>query len=194
MKISAGQIYPLALLGALAALTFWLQATVEGASSTVERVVRHEPDARGRNIEILRFDETGFLKYRLSAPSMVHFPDDDSSELESPHLIAYRPDAPQVTLQADHSRVSSQGETAFLWDNVVITRAATTDRPEMIARMPYLTVQPELGYAFTDSPVEMTMGTSWATGVGARLDQKASTFELQSKVRAFYARPSRATP
>lgn len=194
MKFSAGQIFPLTLLAALAALTFWLQATVEDASQGVERVVRHEPDSQADQIEILRFDETGFLKYRLRAPHLVHYPDDDSSEVRSPHLTAYRPNAPEMTLRSDFSRVSAGGETVYLWDNVVLTRAANRDRPELVARMPNLTAQPDLGFAFTDSPVEITMGQSWATGVGARIDQNAATFELQSQVRALYARPSRAKP
>lgn len=59
--------------------------------------------------------------------------------------------------------------------------------------MPDLTAQPDAGFAFTNSPVEITQGQSWMTGVGARIDNNNATFELQSQVKGQYIRP-RATP
>ena len=73
------------------------------------------------------------------------------------------------------------------------TRAATPERPEMLARSPDLTVQTEAGFAFTNSPVEITQGQSWITGVGAEIDNNKSTFVLQSQVKGQYIRP-KATP
>jgi lipopolysaccharide export system protein LptC len=63
----------------------------------------------------------------------------------------------------------------------------------MLARSPDLTVQTEAGFAFTNSPVEITQGQSWITGVGAEIDNNKSTFVLQSQVKGQYIRP-KATP
>jgi lipopolysaccharide export system protein LptC len=67
------------------------------------------------------------------------------------------------------------------------------DRPEMVARMPDLTAEPDAGIAFTSSPVEITQGQSWVKGVGAHLDNNTSTLILQSQVRGLLIRP-RAAP
>ena len=56
----------------------------------------------------------------------------------------------------------------------------------MVARMPDLTAQPDAGFAFTNSPVEITQGQSWMTGVGAQIDNNNSTFVLQSQVTGLY--------
>jgi lipopolysaccharide export system protein LptC len=48
--------------------------------------------------------------------------------------------------------------------------------------MPDLTVQPDAGTAFTNSPVEITEDRSWVKGVGMQVDNNASTFVLQSQV------------
>ena len=120
---------------------------------------------------------------------MVHYPDDDSAELKDPLLTAFREAAPPVTLASRRARVTSKGETVYLWDDVVATRAATHERPAMIARMPDLTAQPEAGTAFTNSPVVVTEGASWLKGVGADLDHNASTLVLRSQVRGMYIRP-----
>ena len=193
MKHWPSQLFPIVLLALLAGLTFWLQKTIGGEDVKNDGKLRHDPDAIAENFVIRRFDETGHIKYRLTGPYLVHFPDDDSSELTSPVLISYRPDSPPVTISAKQAKATSKGDTVYMWDDVVITRAATPERPEMIARMPDLTTQPNAGFAFTSSPVEVTQGQSWVKGVGAHLDNNTAILVLQSQVTGLYIRP-RVTP
>ena len=190
MKHWPSQLFPIILLSVLAGLTFWLQRTVDQGDTPRDRTPRHEIDSKAENFVARRFDENGILKYQLAGPTMVHYPDDDSAELQNPLLTAFRDTAPPVTLTARNARVSSKGETVYLWEDVVATRAATPERPAMIARMPDLIAQPEAGTAFTNSPVEITQGQSWVTGVGAQIDNNKSTFVLQSQVKGQYIRPS----
>ncbi len=189
MKYWPSQIFPIAVLAVLAALTFWLQRTVETEEIRSNGKLRHDPDTIAENFEVRRLDQNGQVKYRLTAPYMTHFPDDDTSLLKSPKLIAYRPDAPPLTLLGDNAKVTSKGETVYLWDNVSVTRAATPERLEMVARMPDLTIQPDAGTAFSNSQVVITQGESWIKGVGAQLDNNTSTFILQSQVTGLYIRP-----
>ena len=155
--------------------------------------MRHDPDAIAENFIVKRFDETGQLKYRLTAPYLVHFPDDDSTEIRSPVLISYPPKAPTVTITAKHAKSTAKAETIYLSEDVTITRAAASGRPELVARMPDLTTQPDAGFAFTKSPVEVTQGQSWVKGVGAHFDNNTSILILQSQVTGLYIRP-RAKP
>ena len=189
MKHWPSQLFPIIILSVLAGLTFWLQSAIEPGNDKHDGKFRHDPDGIAENYTVRRFDESGQVKYRLTGPHMVHYPDDDSSELQSPTLVSYRPDAPQVTITSKFAKVTSKGEVAYLWDDVRITRAAAADQPELIARTPDLTVQTEAGFAFTNSPVEITQGESWVTGVGAQIDNNKSTFVLQSQVKGQYIRP-----
>ena len=189
MKNWSSQLFPVVLLAILAAMSFWLQRAVEPENSPTDGKLRHEPDAFAENSTIRGFDLEGNPKFRLSAPSLIHFPDDDSTDARFPVLVSYRPASPDVTVSADNGKVSSRGETIFLWDNVRVLRAATPEQPELLARMPDLTALPEAGTAFTNSPVEITQGQSWLKGVGARLDTQAATFVLQSQVTGSYFRP-----
>lgn len=189
MKHWPSQLFPIILLGALAALTFWLQKVATPEATAVDKIVRHEIDAVAENFVARRFDIDGQIKYKLTAPSMVHFADDDSSELRAPVLLTYRKNAPPVTLAAHHARVTAKGETVHLWEEVIAIRPPIEHRPALVARMPDLTAYPNAGTATTDSPVEITEGRSWLTGVGADLDHNASTFVLRSQVRGAYLRP-----
>ena len=193
MKHWPSQLFPIVILALLAGLTFWLQSRVATDVTKHDGKLRHDPDAIAENFVARRFDQTGQLKYRLSAPYLVHYPDDDTSEITAPVLVSYRPNTPPVTVTADHAKLTAGGEIAYLRDNVRLSRAATATRPELVARSPDLTVETEAGVAHTTSKVEITQGQSWVTGVGAHIDHNASTFVLQSQVKGQYIRP-RATP
>lgn len=188
MKNWPSHLFPLILLGLLAGLSFWLQKTVDRDDTPQSKALRHDPDATVENLSVRRFDENGRVKYRLIAPFMMHFADDDSSELQSPTLVTYRPDAPPVIISGRHARITAKGEVIYLWDDVVVNRAATPERPAMTGRMPDLLVEPKLGTAFTNSPVEITQERSWIKGVGMQIDNNTSTFVLQSQVTGLYFR------
>ena len=98
-----------------------------------------------------------------------------------------------IMQNTENAKVTAKGEVAYLWDNVRVSRDATDRHPELLARSPDLTINTETGIAFTGSPVEITQGQSWLTGVGVHIDNNASTFVLQSQVKGRYIRP-RATP
>jgi len=193
MKHWPSQLFPIIILSVLAGLTFWLQSATEPGNNKHDGKLRHDPDGIAENYVVRRFDEAGQVKYRLSGPYMVHYPDDDTSELKSPTLVSYRPSAPQISITSNFARVTAKGEVAYLWDDVRVTRAATAEQPELLARSPDLTVNTDAGTAFTNSPVEITQGQSWVTGVGAQIDNNKSTFVLQSQVKGQYIRP-RSTP
>ncbi|MDD2884624.1 MAG: LPS export ABC transporter periplasmic protein LptC [Dechloromonas sp.] len=188
MKHWPSQVFPLTLLALLAGLTFWLQSTIDPDLPPSDSKARHDPDAIAENFVVRRFDEQGLLRYRLTAPYMAHFPDNDSSTIRQPRLQAFRPGAPTLTLQADEADVSGKGETVQLHRNVLLTRAGQAGGPPLIARMPELTLYPEQGLAHTRSPVHITQGASWLKGVGMQVDQKASSFVLLSDVQGAYLR------
>lgn len=189
MKQWSGQIFPIILLSLLAALSFWLERMVDIPDPRRDGKTRHDPDAIIENFHVRRMDVDGTLKYRLTAPHLMHFADDDSSLLRAPLLTYYRPDAPDMTLSGKNAYSSAKGEVILLWDDVVATRAPTPEKAAMVARMPFLTIEPEAGTAFTDSPVEITQGPSWAKGVGMTLDNNTSIMVLQSQVTGLYYPP-----
>jgi len=182
MKSASGQLFAIGLLALLAALSFWLAETVNVDGQADDGKKRHDPDAIAENFTMRQFDETGRVKYRLTSPYLKHFADDDSSELKSPTLINFRLDAPPLTLSGNNARVTSKGEVIYLWDDVRALRAATPERPEMVATMPDLTIEPNAGLAHTKSPVEVHEADSWVKGVGMNLDNNTSTLVLQSQV------------
>lgn len=176
------QIFPLILIGFLAALSFWLERIVDIPESRHDGKLRHDPDAIVENFMVRRFNSDGFLQSRLQAPHMVHFPDDDSSLIQKPIFTYYRPQLPETVITGNQARVTEKGDKIYIWDNVIATRAATATRAKMIARTPDLTIRPNDGTGTTDSPVDITQGSSWMKGIGMDIDNDTSIFILRSQV------------
>jgi lipopolysaccharide export system protein LptC len=193
MKSWSGQLFPIILLGLLAGLSFWLQTAVDREDPPQEAKTPHQLDASAENFSILRLDENGRLKYRLIAPYMEHFPDDNASLITYPTIVNYRPEAEPVVLSSQHAKISGEGDVIYLWDGVIAHRGKTEKSSAMVASMPDLTIQTEEGFAFTHSPVEISQGNSWMKGTGLHIDNNTSTLVLQSQVSGYYFR-SKATP
>ncbi|MDR0997007.1 MAG: LPS export ABC transporter periplasmic protein LptC [Zoogloeaceae bacterium] len=192
MRIDSGNLFSLVTLGLLAGLSFWLASIVE-VSLIPEDKQRHDPDIYATDFNVDRYDAEGALRYRLTAPKMRHYPDDDSSEIDDPFLENFRADAPKVEMRAKLAVVTENGKHVEMKDDVRLVREAYGTSPELVATTSALTVLPDEGRAFNDMPVRITQGASWLTGVGIAVNDKTKQFALssthQSRVRGEYSKP-----
>ena len=186
LKHHSGQLFPIALLALLAALTYWLDVRLALKAERPDWRQEHRPDTIVDDFEIRRLNAEGVLQYRVKAPHLVHYPDDDSAEVTTPHITLYRPSGAPLTLLGQMAHVSAKGERVFFPGQVDIDRAASPDNQALTARTTDLTVLPEEGLASTDQHVFMTLGASELQGIGARIDNKAQTFELLANVTGRY--------
>lgn len=186
LKHHSGQLFPIALLALVAALTYWLDVRLAPKAERPDWRQEHRPDTIVEDFEIRRLNAEGVLQYRLKAPHLVHYPDDDSAEVTTPHITLYRPSGAPLSLLGQMAHVSAKGEKVFFPGQVDIDRAASPDNQALTARTTDLTVLPEEGLASTDQHVFMTLGASELQGIGARIDNKAQTFDLLANVTGRY--------
>ncbi len=182
MKIRVANLLPLLLVLLLAALTLWLRIAVEGPGARGNGHYRHDPDAVVENFKLTRLDERGVPQHVLSAAKMIHFADDDATELESPQLRRHGK-GPQVTITAKRGTVTRDGDEAHFRDDVVVVRAAAADRDELRVRTDYLHILAKQNIARTDRPVSMVEGRSAFSGIGMEFDDNARQLTLHSRVR-----------
>lgn len=184
MKRWGSALFPLSLLLALAALTFWLRYATELPESRNDGKDRHDPDFIISDSVLRKLDSSGRLQYTLNAIDIRHYPDDDSTEMIKPHLVYLYPTRPTLTIAAEHGHSNKDNQQVDLTGNVQINRAATAKDEEMIGYSPDLTVFPDEEKAFTKSPVLITKGKSWVKGVGLQVDSRAQTYVLESQAFA----------
>lgn len=178
---------PLALLGGLAALTWWLDAQVSPPGPPRDGNMRHDPDLVAEGVRAVEIDKDGKPVQTLAAERARHYPDDGTVEFDAPRFVMTEPDKPKFTVQAERARVSGDRENAYFEGRVRATREAETggDDPAgpITLTTEFLHVIPRQDRAQTDQPVtiEETRGIIHATGLV--LDNRSKTLDLRSKVR-----------
>jgi len=115
---------PVLLLGALAALTYWLDAQVTTPTARRDGSTRHDPDLFLQDFKAITFDAKGNPHETLSAARAEHFPDDESAELTKPRLSLADPGRPTLTVTADHGRIDGDRNSGDFSGNVRVERAA----------------------------------------------------------------------
>ncbi|MCU0895916.1 MAG: LPS export ABC transporter periplasmic protein LptC [Burkholderiales bacterium] len=191
MKTRASTYFPIVLMLLLAGVTWWLERVVELAEPQTPGKSRHDPDAIVERFTVTRFGPEGKVSSTLEAARMVHFPDDETTELDAPRVVQLPKDAPPVRIRADRGTVSKDGDEVHMHDNVVVTRDATPDRPELRVTTTYLHVWPKDEVARTPEPVTITEGESRLAGVGMEVRAKSREFELHSRVKGTFAQSSK---
>lgn len=76
--------YPISLLLMLAALTWWLERTVELGAAGVQKRDLKGADFRVENFSAMQSGPDGLPRHTLTARKMLHYPDDDSTHLADP--------------------------------------------------------------------------------------------------------------
>lgn len=133
---------PLAILLLLAALSFWIERSVQVTGSG-DPASQADPEGIMENFDALRTDPTGKPHYRLSAKKLKHYSGSKRTELESPHFVQLDVEAGEVSAAANQATVSSDGNEVELLGNVVVERAARPGQSVMTLRTERLLVYPE---------------------------------------------------
>jgi lipopolysaccharide export system protein LptC len=183
-----GAWFPVVLLALMAALTIWLDRQVQPPEGTADGKTRHDPDYIVDNLSATRVGPDGTPRYTLSTRHMMHFPDDDTTHLETPRLVSYRGSAAAVTMSSKTALLSSNGENAYLIDDVRLVRTAVEGKSELVMRTSWLQVIPDDDIAKTDRPVEISDANTLITSVGLEFNNSTRILKLLSNVRGTYAK------
>ena len=183
-------VFPLMLLSILALLTFWINHVVQPSKAKLDGSSRHDADYIMSNFVTTQTDVNGDLRYKLAALEMMHFPDDDTTNLQRPRYTQFAIGKAYTQAEGLRGYVSSDGEEVQLVDNVKITRQAFAEKGEMTVETEYLNIRPNDELVSTKSPVVIRQAPKtviYATGM--IYEKKTRTVTLLHKVRAHYENP-----
>jgi lipopolysaccharide export system protein LptC len=186
LKLSTTRLFPLLLMLSLAALTFWLERTVREEEGAHPSLRRHDPDYIVDNLKHTKFNALGAVESTLAAVKMLHYPDDDSTDLIAPRLVQTKTDEPRVTVTADRGSVSEDGEEIFLYDNVLLVRDGGADRGETRMRTSFLHVARGRSVVSTDREVVITEDDRVLSGRGMEYHNNSQEMFLRENVRGRY--------
>ena len=183
MKLPTTRMFPLLLMLALALLTFWLEQTVREEEGVHPSLRRHDADYFAEKMLVTRYDVDGGVVSTLAAAKMIHYPDDDSTELIAPRMVQSKPNEPRVTVTAARGALSRDGEEIFLFDEVLLVRDAARDRPETTVRTSFLHVVRAKSMVLTDREVVISEEGRVLQGRGMEYNNDTREFHLRDRVR-----------
>ena len=180
---------PVLLLGGLAALTYWLDAQVQGPPDRRDGSSRHEPDVFLENFRATTFDADGRPRETLAAQRAEHFPDDDSAEVTQPQLTLTETGRPTVTVVSRKARLTGDRENGFFEGAVKVHREGEQAGPgnehpagPVTLTTEFLHVVPKEYKVDSDQAVTIEEPRGIIRGRGFAFDNKAKTVKLHANV------------
>ncbi|MFA4970224.1 MAG: LPS export ABC transporter periplasmic protein LptC [Sulfuritalea sp.] len=191
MKDRTASLFPLVMLLLLAALTLWLNRVIQ--ADTPRGPQRHDPDYWVERFEVRRFDIDGKLQHTLVAARLLHYPDDDTTVVTTPHITYHQQPPSEVSARTGY--IGRDGKQVDLVDEVrVIRHGATGDSPPTVLETRTLKVFPDDERGTTNDPVVITQGKSVMRGTGLDIDNRSGITVLRGRVTGTLHRNRTETP
>lgn len=185
LRLSTTRVFPLALMLSLALLTLWLEHAAH-VEEKPQALRRHDPDYIVTNFTTTTYDSKGEPVTVLAAARMVHFPDDDSTDLVAPRVLEAKPQQPRVTMRADRGTLSQEGDEIFLYDNVVLVRQADAEEPEGRMTTSFLHILRDRALVVTDREVHFEEPGRSLSGRGMEYHTDTRQLTLAADVRGVF--------
>lgn len=180
--------FPLALALILGGLSAWLERI---STVVVEEVKLNptEPQYSMAGIDGRRFDVSGSLKEQLTAHFAWQLPDKKDVFFSEPMLQLFNGNQAQYGVVSATARYELESKTVYFDKDVVLTKAADSERPDAQVKTAHLQVNTETEIAQTSAPVEYRYGLSNGTANGLVYDNKNGQLNLPERVKALIYDP-----
>ncbi|WP_186110956.1 LPS export ABC transporter periplasmic protein LptC [Burkholderia gladioli] len=188
-RLHLSSLLPILALAALAGVTYWLlQATLPPPGEAVARPKTHSPDYFADNFSVTELDQSGATQYRLTAAKLIHYEDDETSQLTQPAMRAFQPGKPVVTATSKRGTVNGDVSIVDLYDDAKILRAAGASDPPMEADSEHFRVLVNDDVIETEKPVKLQRGLSIANATnGMKYNNVTRVIDLYGNVRGTIA-------
>ena len=177
------------LLVAIALLAWWYSAS-RAPETAVATDTQRRPDYVVENLSGVTMGTNGRPARLLATPLLRHYPDDQSSEVETPVMTVFSEDAPPWVISSERGWISADGDELLLQGAVRAERASAPDLAPMVLVSSEMLVLPEADYAETDRFAELERGDDWVTAT----DGMQVWFGEQMRVKLFGRNRTRLAP
>ena len=177
---------PLLPLMLLLGATYWLSLQVQSPTTENGKSLRHDPDYIIDNFTATTLNEKGKIRFVMSANKMLHYPDDDTTQLMAPQLASYTAEHPPLRMTALNGEISRKGDEIFLRNDVTIVRPAFAKQSELTFKTNYLHVLPNEDVADSNQLVTLVDTRTNLNALGMELNYKTHIVKFLSQVKTVY--------
>lgn len=175
----------LIIITALALLSWWFQDIWKEAPIIQPEKDEHFPDYFMENFTLTNMDASGQPSYILRAVKMLHYSDNDSSELELPE-IQFLSKKGDWTITAEQALILENNNQIQLKTNVQLHRNASAQQSPLTINTEYLSINTETEIAETDYLAQVSSKGLSMTSKGLVYDSRNGILKLVSEVKGVY--------
>lgn len=172
------------LLGILLIGGLFVQLTPR--QTPVSHQLSHHPDVFMESVSALRLDAQGQIEHEFHAPRLQHYPDDNTTDIDTPEITLYTPNQPTWQIHAAHARAFIKDKRILFWDHVRAEQQASSKKPATTFFTREITLYPKRRYAETSAPIKAVQPGITIKSVGLRADMQKGTLQLLAQVQGLY--------
>lgn len=171
-----------AALGIVTGTTFLSYRPQEATVVTNEST----PDAFMEDVSALILDKQGKPKMRIVTPKLVHYAENDRTDLVSPQLTVYRKSPKPWYITSKHAQATAGIDKVDFWKDVTIQHSADVSSPATLIKTPTLTVHPNEQTAETKDVITLVQPNVVVNATGMQADMSSGDIKLLSQARGEY--------
>ncbi len=137
--------------------------------------------------------ETGEVQYTVKAARLAHFPDDDSSAMETVVFTALHRNLPPVVAIAPRGRLTAGVDEVIMEGGVLVTSERSEKYPPLKLSTPSLNIFPDKSLLRASEGVHVDGATNQLTAKKMELNSLTRRVLLE-RGRMTYQQPPRKTP
>jgi lipopolysaccharide export system protein LptC len=175
---------------------YWPQRVQLQENPAAESGTADHPDYVITDFHAIDLDESGRIRYELTASELTHFRAPERANLVAPDMIFYRNNhadggtaARPWQLTSTRGVIAEDGQRLDLAGEVKLARLVEDPQSAMTLETEMLTVLGQREMAITDQPFVLRTAQGQLTGVGLDADLKNSRMNLHARVRGQYDPP-----
>ncbi len=156
------------LLVLVAGLSWWYIKTLDKSLSQQTAVATAGPDYFMYDTVSTLLDEAGAPKHRLETAYLVHYPEDNRTELKDAHLTLHQQDGSLWSVKANQGTLYQETEQIYLAGDVIIERPTTEFAKEQVKQEESQKIDVQTGTQINKS--QETGGRMTASQAGIKIE------------------------
>ncbi|MDP2432267.1 MAG: LPS export ABC transporter periplasmic protein LptC [Pseudomonadota bacterium] len=177
---------PLGFTALLALMGVWLNQVAERPLSQDNAGFTHDPDYIVEHFNVQTYDLAGRPRHHLGARHMIHYMDDDTTELDQPRFRLTTTGQAPVEVSAERGLMFGDRDSVHFLGDVRARRDAARNQAAFSLTGEHLRVVPDAGLLSSDKPITLRQGKSIIHAGGLYVDDRNKRLEFTGGVRGIY--------
>lgn len=145
-----------------------------------------QPDTFMENIVATIINDEGKRSLIIESPKMIHYPDNDTTDIQTPHITVFRDSPEPWHINSDYAKATQGINKIFFWSNVIIHHAKDIATTTTTLKTATLTVFPHQQIAKTEDAVTLVQPETTIHAVGMMANLEEGIVKLISQARGEY--------